>query len=172
MVHHIAEGMITLGEFKAAAGQRAQDIAGMFQHCKIRCRILDDLRHGRWEKLVWNIPFNGLSAVLNQTTDLLLGSPEGEVLVRSLMEEVIAGARAVGADLPGSLIDAKVQQTKAMGAYKTSMHLDMLSGRAMEVEAIFGYPVRAAQQAGAAVPRLEMLYRMLRLRDLNRSANP
>jgi 2-dehydropantoate 2-reductase len=172
VVHHIAEGTITLGEFSAAAGQRAHDIATMFQHCKIRCRILDDLRYGRWEKLVWNIPFNGLSAVLNQTTDLLLGSPEGEALVRSLMEEVIAGARAVGADLPGSLIDAKIQQTKGMGAYKTSMHLDMLSGRAMEVEAIFGYPVKAAKQAGAAVPRLEMLYQMLRLRDLNRAANP
>ena len=169
VVHHIAEGMITLGEFNAAAGQRARDLAAMFHQSQIRCRLLDDLRYGRWEKLVWNVPFNGLSAVLNQTTDLLLASPEGESLVRSLMEEVITGARAVGADLPGSLIDAKIQQTKGMGAYKTSMHLDMLSGRPMEVEAIFGYPVRAAQQAGAAVPRLEMLYRMLRLRDLNRT---
>jgi 2-dehydropantoate 2-reductase len=172
MVHHIAEGTITLGEFNATAGQRARDIALMFQHCKIRCRIVDDLRYGRWEKLVWNIPFNGLSAILNHTTDLLLGSPEGEALVRSLMEEVIAGARAVGADLPGSLIDAKIRQTRGMGAYKTSMHLDMLSGRAMEVEAIFGCPVKVAEQAGAAVPRLETLYQMLRLRDLNRAANP
>jgi 2-dehydropantoate 2-reductase len=172
VVHHIAEGMITLGEFQTPAGQRARDIAAMFQQSQIRCRVLDDLRYGRWEKLVWNVPFNGLSAALNQTTDLLLASPEGEALVRSLMEEVIAGARAVGADLPGSLIDAKILQTKRMGAYKTSMHLDMLSGRAMEVEAIFGYPMRAAGQAGAAVPKLEMLYQMLRLRDLNGAANP
>jgi 2-dehydropantoate 2-reductase len=172
VVHHIAEGTITLGEFKATAGQRAREIAAMFQQSQIPCRVLDDLRYGRWEKLVWNIPFNGLSAVLNQTTDLLLASPEGEALVRSLMQEVIAGARAVGADLPSSLIDAKIQQTRGMGAYKTSMHLDMLSGRAMEVEAIFGCPVKVARQAGAAVPRLETLYQMLRLRDLNRAANP
>jgi 2-dehydropantoate 2-reductase len=172
VVHHIAEGMITLGEFQAAAGERARDIAAMFQHSRIPCRVLDDLQYGRWEKLVWNVPFNGLSAVLNQTTDLLLASAEGEALVRSLMEEVIAGARAVGAHLPDSLIDAKIQQTKGMGAYKTSMHLDMLSGRALEVEAIFGCPVRVARQAGATVPRLEMLYRMVRLRDLNRAARP
>jgi hypothetical protein len=37
--------------------------------------VVDDLRYGRWEKLVWNIPFNGLSAALNQTTDVLVGSP-------------------------------------------------------------------------------------------------
>jgi 2-dehydropantoate 2-reductase len=167
VVHHIAEGTVTLGEFKSAAGQRARGIAEMFQLSRIPCRVLDNLRYGRWEKLVWNIPFNGLSAVLNQTTNLLLGSPEGETLIRSLMEEVIAAARAVGADLPRSLIDAKVQQTKGMGAYKTSMHLDMLSGRAMEVEAIFGCPVQMARQAGVPVPRLEMLYRMLKLRDAN-----
>jgi 2-dehydropantoate 2-reductase len=165
VVHHIAEGAVTLGEFRSAAGQRARGIAEMFQLSRIPCRVLDDLRYGRWEKLVWNIPFNGLSAVLNQTTDLLLASPDGEALVRSLMEEVIAAARGVGAELPRSLIDAKVEQTRRMGAYKTSMHLDMLSGRAMEVEAIFGYPVEVAKQAGVAVPRLEMLYRLLRLRD-------
>ncbi len=165
LVHHIAEGTITLGEFRSAAGQRARGIAEMFQLSRIPCRVLDDLRYGRWEKLVWNIPFNGLSAVLNQTTDLLLGSPAGEALVRSLMEEVIAGARGAGADLPQSLIEAKIRQTRGMGAYKTSMHLDMLSGRAMEVEAIFGYPVKVAQQAGVAAPRLEALYRMLKLRD-------
>lgn len=165
VVHHIAEGTITLGEYKSAAGVRVGQIAEMFRASKIPCRVLDDLRFGRWEKLVWNIPFNGLSAALDQTTDLLLSLPEGEALVRSLMEEVIAGARAVGVDLPRSLIQAKIDQTRGMGAYKTSMHLDLLSGRAMEIEAIFGYPLRTAQAASTALPRLETLYRMLRLRD-------
>jgi 2-dehydropantoate 2-reductase len=165
VVHHMAEGTITLGEFGSSAGQRAREIAELFQLSRIPCRVVDDLRYGRWEKLVWNIPFNGLSAALNQTTDVLVGSQPGEDLVRSLMEEVIAGARGVGVELPGSLASAKIEQTRRMGAYKTSMHLDLLSGRAMEVEAIFGYPMRIAQQAGVAVPRLEMLYRMLKLQD-------
>ena len=165
VVHHIAEGLITLGEFEGRAGERVGRIAQMMQSSGIAVRILDDLRYGRWEKLVWNIPFNGLSAVLDQTTDLLTGSPAGEALVRSLMEEVIAGAAGVGVELPRSLIEAKIEQTRGMGPYKTSMHLDMLAGRAMEVEAIFGCPVRTAQGAGVSVPRLEMLYRLLKLRD-------
>jgi 2-dehydropantoate 2-reductase len=168
VIHHIAEGTITLGDFAGLTDQRARKIAGMFQSSGIRCRVLDDLRYGRWEKLVWNIPFNGLSAVLDQTTDLLLASAAGDALVRSLMQEVIAAARAVGAELPHTLIDAKIEQTRGMGAYKTSMHLDMQAGRAMEVEAIFGYPVKAARQAGVATPRLEMLYRLLQLRDADR----
>ncbi len=165
VVHHIAEGTITLGEFRSAAGERVARIAEMLRTSKIPCRVVDDLRYGRWEKLVWNIPFNGLSATLNQTTDLLLALPEGEALVRSLMEEVISAARATGVELPRSLIQAKIDQTRGMGAYKTSMHLDFLSGRPMEIEAIFGYPMRAAPSAGEPVPRLEALYRMLKLQD-------
>jgi 2-dehydropantoate 2-reductase len=172
VVHHIAEGTITLGEFRRAGNDRLQRLAEIFRGSKVPCRTLDDLRYGRWEKLVWNIPFNGLSAVLDQTTDLLIGSPAGEALVRSIMHEVLAGARAVGVEMPASLVQAKIDQTRGMGAYKTSMHLDMQSRRAMEIDAIFGFPVRVAQAAGASVPRLEMLERLLRLRDTTRGRSP
>jgi 2-dehydropantoate 2-reductase len=176
-VQHIAEGTITLGEFRPTANaavrsDRVARIADMFRASKIPARALPDLRYGRWEKLVWNIPFNGLSAVLDQTTDLLIGSPAGEALVRDVMGEVLAAARAVGVELPASLVQAKIDQTRGMGAYKTSMHLDMQAGRAMEIDAIFGVPVRTARAAGAAVPRLEMLERLLRLRDATRGQTP
>lgn len=168
LVHHIAQGTITLGDFAAVTQDRARRIAEMFQASRIPCRLLDDLRQGRWEKLIWNIPFNGLSAVLDQTTDLLLATASGEALVRSIMEEVIAAARGAGVELPRSLIDQKIEATHVMGAYKTSMHLDMQAGRPMEVEAIFGNPLRAARHAGVPVPNLEMLYRLLQLQDAHR----
>jgi 2-dehydropantoate 2-reductase len=171
VVHHIADGLISIGEFGRPAGERVRGLFEMFNASGIPCRVLEDLRYGRWEKLVWNVPFNGLSAVMNQTTDVLIGTPEGEALVRSIMAEVIEAARGVGAGLPSSLADAKIEQTRRMGAYKTSTHLDVLEGRAMEVEAIFGCPVRAAREAGVATPRLEMLYRQVRLRDENRAVN-
>jgi 2-dehydropantoate 2-reductase len=167
VVHHICDGLISLGEFSQPAGERLRMLAALLKTSGIPTRVLENLRHARWEKLVWNVPFNGLSAVLDQTTDLLIGSEPGEQLVRSLMTEVLAGAKAVGVELPCSLIDAKINATRAMGAYKTSMHLDMQAARPMEVEAIFGCPLRTAQAAGAQLPRLEMLYRLLKLRDAN-----
>ena len=36
---------------------------------------VDDLETGRWQKLVWNIPFNGLSVVLDAGTDEMLADP-------------------------------------------------------------------------------------------------
>jgi 2-dehydropantoate 2-reductase len=171
VIHHIAEGQITLGEFGRPAGPRLKSVAALLESSKIPVRVVDDLAYGRWEKLVWNIPFNGLSAALDQTTDLLLATAAGEDLVRGLMREVIAAAKgAAGVDLPDSLIDAKVEQTRGIGPYKTSSHLDMQAGRAMEVEAIFGYPLRRAEQGGVATPLLWGLYRLLKLRDARRDA--
>src|SRR4051794_1467096 len=73
VVHHICDGLISLGEFAGPAGERVQRIAAMLKTSGIPSRVLENLRYARWEKLVWNVPFNGLSAVLDQTTDLLIG---------------------------------------------------------------------------------------------------
>jgi 2-dehydropantoate 2-reductase len=170
VIHHIAAGQVTLGEWGCPAGARARQVAAMFDAANVQTRIVDDLAYGRWEKLVWNIPFNGLSATLDRTTDLLLGTQEGEELVRALMREVIVAARAADdVALPDTLVDAMVERTKGMGAYKTSSHLDMQAGRPMEIEAIFGYPLRRAEQAGVPTPLLWALYRMLKLRDDKRT---
>ncbi|MGC3990999.1 MAG: ketopantoate reductase C-terminal domain-containing protein [Chthoniobacteraceae bacterium] len=48
-----------------------------------------------------------------------------------------------------------------MGPYKPSSMLDFLDGRAVEVESIWGEPLRQAQRAGAHSPQLEMLYALL-----------
>jgi 2-dehydropantoate 2-reductase len=45
-----------------------------------------------------------------------------------------------------------------MGPYRTSTQIDRQSGRAIELEAIFGRPLRVAQSADVAAPNLELLY--------------
>jgi 2-dehydropantoate 2-reductase len=45
-----------------------------------------------------------------------------------------------------------------MGAYRTSAQVDRQTGRAIELEAIFGRPLRVAQAAGAPSPLMELLY--------------
>jgi 2-dehydropantoate 2-reductase len=162
-IEHIAHGQIRLGHFNGGPGERASHIAAIFNDCKVACDVLADLRYGRWEKLEWNVPFNGLSTVLDQTTDLLLATPEGQGLVRRIMAEVIASARACGVPLGDDLIDINVKRTLNMGAYRTSMHIDRQLGRDLEVEAILGEPARAGAAAGAANPCMQAIYAMARM---------
>jgi 2-dehydropantoate 2-reductase len=157
-IEHTAHGYIRLGEFGGGPGARASHIARIFNECNVSCDVLDDLRYGRWEKLVWNVPFNGLSTVLDQTTDQLLSTDAGESLVRRIMAEVIASARACGVSISDDLAEVNVARTREMGAYRTSMHIDRQLGRDLEVEAILGEPARAGAAAGAPNPTMQSLY--------------
>jgi 2-dehydropantoate 2-reductase len=166
VINHTDHGIIRIGEFSTAgATGRANRIASMFSANKVPCEVLDDLRFGRWQKLVWNIPFNGLGATLDLTTDRLVGTEEGLRLVRQLMEEVRAAAGADGVALPAELVDANIDNTQTMGPYRSSMQVDRQQGRPMEVEAILGEPLRRAQAGGVKTPVLEALYRAARVVD-------
>lgn len=183
VIRHTDHGVIRLGEFAGdgpspARSERAERIAKMFNASRIKCEVLHDLRFGRWQKLVWNIPFNGLGATLDLTTDRLVGTEPGRQLVAALMREVIAAARGDGVELPDELVRAQIENTMSMGPYRSSMQVDRHEGRPMEVEAILGEPLRRAKRAGVATPALEALYRAAvvvdaaRARSSNSPASP
>lgn len=78
------------------------------------------------------------------------------------MNEVIEGAKSCGYNLPTDVAVEHMKQTKTMGPYKPSTLLDFETGRVLEVEAIWGEPLRRARTAGTAMPRLEQLYALLK----------
>jgi 2-dehydropantoate 2-reductase len=163
VIHHLAQGHIGMGEFSGPSANRTRQIAAMFQQSKVECGVEESLAAARWRKLVWNIPFNGLSVVAGGLdTAAILGDAGLEKLVRELMAEVIEGAARLEYKLPENLADKMVANTKPMMAYKTSSLLDYEAGREVEIEPIWGEPLRRAQAAGAKVPRLEMLYELLK----------
>jgi 2-dehydropantoate 2-reductase len=171
VIHHIDHGFLKVGEYArpgtvvAGTSPRVEQIAALFRSAGIRCDVLDNLRQGRWEKLVWNIPFNGLGATMDLATDRLLATEPGRALVRDIMKEVVEIAAADGAALDPEVIDRQITHTATMGAYQSSMQVDRRAGRALEVEAILGEPLRRAAMLNIAVPRLQMLYRMASLID-------
>jgi 2-dehydropantoate 2-reductase len=169
VIRHTDHGIIRLGDFtRPSRSPRAGRIAAMFNASRIKCEVLDDLRWGRWQKLTWNIPFNGLGAAFDLTTDRLIAGDDGRRLVAELIREVIAAARADGVELPESLVETQINNTSTMGPYRSSMQVDRQEGRPMEVEAILGEPLRRAKARGVATPVLEALYRAARVVDAAR----
>lgn len=161
-ISHTDYGLIKLGEFRRAASPRARQIVEMLKASNVPCQVLDDVVLGRWEKLIWNIPFNGLGGAMDWSTDILMKSHDGVALVRTIMEEVVATAHAAGVDLPASLIEDNIARTQTMGPYRSSMQIDRQMHRPMEIEAIIGNPLRVAKSLGVPVPRIEMLYQLLK----------
>lgn len=156
-------GSLALAEFERAATDRLRELADTFLKAGVQTSVSDNLAEVRWRKLVWNVPFNGLSiAAGGVTTDRILASSALEEEVRALMAEVVDGAAHLGHVIPRSFIDKQVNLTRPMGPYKPSSLIDYLAGREVEVEAIWGEPLRRATAAGAKMPRLAFLYALLK----------
>jgi len=166
-IAHLDHGLIRLGEYRGGRSERAQRIAQLFSSSNVPCAVLDNLAAGRWEKLVWNVPFNGLGAVLDYSTDQLL--ERAPQLIRQLMREVVDAAAAMEIDFDPSLIEEKMRHTLSMGAYKTSMQIDRQMNRPMEVPAIIGIPLQEAIRHGVATPAMEVLYNLLMAIDMKKS---
>ena len=162
-VHHLGAGRIVMGEHVRVDHQRVEAVAALFRHCSVDCRSTDDLTKSRWEKLVWNIPFNGLSALLLQSVERLLAVPATRTLLAEIMAEVIAAANAqnLRSAIPAEYVQTMLTFTDTMGVYKPSMQIDREEGRAMELRAIFRTPLEFGQRQGITMARVEMLTTLL-----------
>lgn len=162
-VHHLAAGRIILGEFRHIDAERVERLAASFVLAGVDCRATDDLKRARWEKLVWNIPFNGLCALLQQPVNCLLTVPATRHLVREIMLEVIraANSQELSRSVPEGYADSMLEFTDNMGIYKPSMQIDREEGRQLEVAAIFRTPLKFGADRGIAMPRVEMLATLL-----------
>ena len=142
-----------------------RQIADDFERAGIPITLAEDLLLARWKKLVWNIPYNGLSVVLNATTNELMTHENARSLVEQLMAEVVAGAASMGRIIPDRFIQQMLDYTEKMTPYRTSMKIDCDEGRPMEIETMFGNPLRAARAMGVDLPLISMLYRQLQFLD-------
>jgi len=163
VIEHYDAGSISVGEYLRPASDRARAVAAAFVEAGIESVAVENLITERWRKLLWNIPFNGLAiAAHGATVDQVLADDGLRKLARDLMDEALDSARRLGHEIPAAFADWQIDRSYAMGAYKPSSMLDWEAGRPVEVEAIFGEPCRQGLRAGALLPRMEMLYQLLK----------
>jgi 2-dehydropantoate 2-reductase len=165
-IHHLDYGTVTLGEYAPeyqplGITATLQNIAEDFKTAEIPIQYAEDLLLARWKKLIWNIPYNGLSVVLNARTDEIMGNEYTRHLSEQLMREVVAIAAAYHREIPESFIQKMLDHTANMKPYITSMKLDHDHHRPLEVESIVGNPLQAAIAKNIPVPKIEMLYAQL-----------
>jgi 2-dehydropantoate 2-reductase len=168
-VHHLAYGPVTLGHFQNCPGELKAAVS-LWARSRVQITASPSLLCARWEKLCWNIPFNGLVVVAGGvTTDRIVGDAGLRNAARTVMEEVIAAgnadiaAHSEDARLDGTMVvDRMFALTDTMGDYRPSTMIDFVEGRPMEVEAMFGEPLRRAQSLGVATPQLALLTALMR----------
>lgn len=159
VIEHYDHGRLIVGEYQRYPAARTHDISWEFKRCGVVCTVTENLIRERWRKLIWNIPFNGLAITGGGIdTAAILARGELRALTLALMEEVITAANKYGCMLPSAVALEQIRRTETMGAYKPSTLIDFEAGRPLEVEAIWGEPLRRALAAGAVVPHLAAVY--------------
>jgi 2-dehydropantoate 2-reductase len=166
LVERYDYGLVILGEFARPAQARTREVAAEFVRAQVKCSVRDDIALERWRKLIWNIPFNGLSIVAGGIdTATIMGDKNLRQLTLDLMDEVIATANKCGHALPNDAWREHVKRSDAMSGYKPSTLQDWEAGKPLEIEAIWGEPVRRAHAVGAKMPLTEMIYELLKQMD-------
>jgi 2-dehydropantoate 2-reductase len=162
-IHHLDYGDVRVGQHVpdgSAAGVTAtvQRIVEDFERAGLPVAPEEDLVAARWKKLVWNITYNGLCVVYDCPTDVVMAAAERRARCEGIMREVIAAAAACKRPVDPAFVPFMLEATEKMASYKPSMLLDHERGQPLEIEAIYGNPLRAARVAGVECPLIAELY--------------
>ena len=159
VVENYLPGRVEIGSLDERWPEHAMDVVRAFSQAGVKSAQSASLEASLWRKLCWNVPFNGLAiAGGGITTDKILASAEMTVRARRLMKELQAVAKQRGHEIQDSFLQGQFDVTEKMGAYRPSSLIDYQEGRAVEVEAIWGEPLRRGQTQGVAMPELARLY--------------
>ena len=160
IVDHLFYGNINIGNYSAPKPVIDTLIAD-FDKAGVKAFGVDYLE-ARWKKAVWNMPFNGMSVVLNAQTDQLLADASTRTLIKAQMMEVVMAANALGVEnIDEAFADKMIANTDAMVPYSPSMKLDHDYHRPMEVYYLYTRPIQEAASAGVDMPLLKDLEQKL-----------
>ncbi len=177
IVHHIDYGAINIGH-QLDDRSELTAAASLWEGARVESTTSPSLLLSRWEKLCWNVPFNGLAVTSGGiTTDRILADAELRDAARDVILEVAAAGNA---DLAAhderdridgaAMAERMIAATDAMADDRPSTMIDFVEGRPMEVEAIFGEPLRRAQTLGVATPLMAVLTGQMRALDASRGS--
>lgn len=164
-VNHQCYGNINIGNYSCKNKEIIDCLMSDFIQSGINAALVE-YHEARWKKAVWNMPFNGMTVVMNAQTDKLLAQSDTLSLIRRQMLEVIGAAQALGVkNIDATFADKMIENTIKMVPYSPSMKLDYEYHRPMEIDFLYTNAIKAAHSVGYAMPCLEMLEAQLRFID-------
>ncbi|HEY8839595.1 MAG TPA: 2-dehydropantoate 2-reductase, partial [Candidatus Dormibacteraeota bacterium] len=171
VIEHLEGNRFTLGEPDGSRSERVQAISSMLVKAGLKAPVQARIRNEIWLKLLGNATLNPLSALTQASLADIVTSQITSDLVRTLMEEVDAVAKALGVEVPLT-VEKRMAGAATMGEHRTSMLQDLEAGRPLEVDALVGAVVELAADAGVPVPALSVVYRLVKLLDERTRARP
>ncbi len=171
VIAHAQGNRLIIGEPLGGLGQRAGRIAEVFNQAGFAAEPSANIRGDIWYKLWGNMTANPVSALTGATADAILDDP----LVRGFLLRTMAEAAAIG-DQIGCPIhqsgEDRLNLTRQLGAFKTSMLQDAEAGRSLELDALVSAVREIGLKLGIATPNIDAVLGLTRLMARTRGLYP
>jgi 2-dehydropantoate 2-reductase len=165
-VKHLARGDLIIGP----PSERTTEIANVFDRAGISCRISDNIEGELWVKLLCNCALNAISALGRVRYGEIMKDDNAKRLMESVIDEVLAVARAAGVVMPGvrdreSGIAAATEIATQMADALSSTAQDLNRQRMTEIDALNGYIARRGPELSVPVPINNALFTLVKLAE-------
>ena len=168
-VEYILDTETWLGPYEETPYERVEEIADLIARSGLKVEALPDLRPAQWSKLIFNATVNSVAALTGLPHDAHFAAEQTPTdlghLVRDLVDEGKAVARAAGIELHDDPWEMNVLATQRGSAHYPSMLEDVEAHRKTEIDLITGALVREAGKHGVGVPLHTALYRLVKAKE-------
>ena len=154
---------VVLGEPSHQPSMRVDELTKALVGAGFEATATDNIRRELWLKLLGNVCFNPVSVLTGVTTDVMLDDAHLCGLFLGMMREAITLANQLGLGVTVEP-EARIAQTRKLGAIKSSMLQDVEAGRTIELDAIVGSVVEIAQRLALPAPFISAVYGTVRMR--------
>ncbi|MFB1064397.1 ketopantoate reductase family protein [Natrinema sp. H-ect4] len=162
VVECTGRGDVVLGARAGESSALADRVGEAFVAAGLETTVAEDMPRRLWEKLAVNAGINAVTALADVDNGAILEAPADD-LARAAARETARVARSRDADLSNRSALAALESVATDTAANTSsMRQDILSERRTEIDAINGYVVDCAAQAGLEVPMNRTLTTLVR----------
>eukprot|EP00659_Diplonema_papillatum_P003800 gene3800-5929_t len=172
VVRHVSKIQeIIFGERDGAMTPRVEFLDASFREAGIQSVPSDRIESALWEKLAFISAASGIGSLIRLPISQAAEVPETKAMLLRLAGEVVSVAEALGIPLRPDLARSTVELMLSMDRQssqpiKTSMQLDIESGKRSELDSLIGVITRKGKQVGVATPVADMVYAALLPVDL------
>lgn len=152
---------IIIGSLTDEGREKTTLLSEIFVSAGVDCKIKSSILEKKWDKLLWNVTFNPLSAVAGMTVGEILDTPTLRETAEGALLEAVKIAESCGISIRQKVIDRVIPNGELVRNHKTSMLQDRERKKKMEIESLCGFFVHKGKEFGINTPVLRTLYAIL-----------
>ncbi|MEW6688925.1 MAG: 2-dehydropantoate 2-reductase [Pseudomonadota bacterium] len=151
------------GELVIARAGASEAIAAAFRAAGVPVEVSEDVSGALWAKLIVNCAYNALSAITQLPYGKLVQGAGVPAVMRDVVDECLAVARAAGVQVPGDLHAVVQGLARTMAGQLSSTAQDLARGKKSEIDHLNGVVVRKGEALGVRTPANRTLLALVKL---------